>query len=197
MILKAIGHLANAPKLRSKVHILTGPLPIWFLYMCLKEVAGSETAMVWNIQLIGTKLRTMQDEEEQSLAVQFHELLTSIKALVHSRSIPDTESVLIRQACRFLTETAAENCSLPDLAKSLGVGYERFRKIFNRHTGQAPGNYRIQRRIDKARELLIRNKLNSKEIAHQLGYADQFVFSKQFKQFVGEAPEEFRRRMAK
>ncbi len=144
---------------------------------------------------LGRHLREMHDSDVDRLCVQAHDLLVEMNRLTRGRGVDDGEVALVQQACRRLADSIADADSLPNLAADLGIGYERFRKVFRRHVGIAPGEYRIRRRIDRARELIIQNR-SSKEIAGILGYADQFVFSKQFKRLVGESPEAFRRRMS-
>ncbi len=99
---------------------------------------------------------------------------------------------LIDEACRRLGDDP--RCDPARLARSLGFSYERFRKVFRAATGVAPAAYRIRRRIDRARRLLITSGLPLATIAGELGYPNQFAFSAQFKRMVGESPEAYRRR---
>jgi len=78
------------------------------------------------------------------------------------------------------------------IATQLGVGYERFRKLFRDTTGISPQEYIIRRRIEKAIQLLTREPLSIKEIAFSLGYADVPSFVKQFKKRMGFTPAYFR-----
>jgi AraC-like DNA-binding protein len=74
------------------------------------------------------------------------------------------------------------------------MGYESFRKEFRARMGVSPGDYRIRRRIDRARELLTSTTQSVKEIAYELGYPNPSVFSLQFKREVGRSPEHYRSR---
>jgi len=100
---------------------------------------------------------------------------------------------VIESACVALSRDLDKRLDTATLAASYGLSYERFRKIFRERTGISPGEYRIRRRIDRARVLIAQDRLSNKEVAYQLGYADPFTFSKQFKQVVGVSPELFRR----
>jgi AraC-like DNA-binding protein len=99
---------------------------------------------------------------------------------------------LIDEACRRLADDP--RCDLERLADDLGFSYERFRKVFRDTTGVAPAAYRIRRRIDRARRLLVGGTQPLAAIAEELGYPNQFAFSAQFKRLVGESPEAYRRR---
>ncbi|TVR58565.1 MAG: AraC family transcriptional regulator [Spirochaetaceae bacterium] len=144
---------------------------------------------------IGESLRAMDDHDVDLLSLRLHALLVELNRRERRFGVGDAESSLVSDACRRLAETVDDPISIPVLARSLGVGYERFRKVFRRHVGLAPAEYRVHRRVDRARELIVQNKLTNREIADTLGYADQFTFSKQFKRVVGESPAAFRRRM--
>lgn len=99
---------------------------------------------------------------------------------------------LIDAACRRLGDDP--RCDPARLARDLGLSYERFRKVFRAATGVAPAAYRIRRRIDRARHLLATSDRPLAAIAAELGYANPFAFSAQFKRLVGESPEAYRRR---
>ena len=75
------------------------------------------------------------------------------------------------------------------------MSYERFRKVFRARMGVSPAAYRIRRRIDRARELLV-GGVSVSRVADELGYANPFIFSAQFKRLVGASPRAFQRRQA-
>jgi AraC-like DNA-binding protein len=78
------------------------------------------------------------------------------------------------------------------MAQALGMSYDGFRKRFTRDLGLSPAKYRTLRRMDKACDLLLKEDLTLKEIALQLGFVDEFHFSKRFKQVIGVSPTGFR-----
>ena len=57
-----------------------------------------------------------------------------------------------------------------------------------------PHRYLLERRIDRAKELLDHADLPITRIAHELGYASGQHFARSFRQGVGRSPSEFRRR---
>lgn len=102
-----------------------------------------------------------------------------------------TELAWVKEACRRI-EAEPRGIHWAALAASLHVSYETFRKKFKAHTGHSPGNYRLSVLIDRACALLLHTGSSLKEIAAETGFADEFHFSKAFKQRVGLAPSVFR-----
>lgn len=80
-----------------------------------------------------------------------------------------------------------------EVARELGVSYETFRKGFQKQFGTSPGQYRARRRLLVAGKLLKLTTMTNQQIAAHLGFADEFHFSKRFKQVVGVGPREYRR----
>ena len=109
-------------------------------------------------------------------------------------SVSDQPSDWIDEACRLLAEEATGRATLERIAKRLDLSYEIFRKEFRERMKISPGDYRIRRRLDRARELLLSTKTTVTDIADELGYPNASVFSLQFKRLIGSSPEHYRRR---
>ncbi len=79
------------------------------------------------------------------------------------------------------------------LAKACGFSLGHFCRVFQRQFGCPPQHYLLQRRIDRARQLLLESDLNMRQVAQALGYRDVYFFTRQFKALVGQPPAAFRR----
>ncbi|MBA3762968.1 MAG: helix-turn-helix transcriptional regulator [Chthoniobacterales bacterium] len=99
---------------------------------------------------------------------------------------------VIGQARALLEERLDERLDLDRLARSLGFSYENFRKLFSREIGVPPARYRLLRRIDEAKNLLVGSALSITDIAERLGYCDAYFFCRQFKQVTKQTPGGFR-----
>jgi len=97
------------------------------------------------------------------------------------------------EVCTILEKDSSAACSLPAVARRLGISYETFRKRFTQIVGMPPIQYRNRRIIDRACRLMQETTLTNKEIADRLGFYDVFHFSHRFKQITGRSPTEFRR----
>ncbi len=81
------------------------------------------------------------------------------------------------------------------LAAMAGFSYERFRKRFAELKGVPPARYRLMRLVDQAGLLLTADDRPLRVIAGELGFCDEFHFSKLFKQRTGLSPSAFRQQM--
>lgn len=106
----------------------------------------------------------------------------------------DTHPAWIEAACTLLSQPGAQTLRLPDLAKSLGVSFETFRKRFTATMGMSPTRWRSARMVDAAARLLTSAHLTGKEIAEKLGFSDEFHFSRRVRELSGMTPTELRKR---
>ena len=99
---------------------------------------------------------------------------------------------IVNKARLLFRSNIDKHISPEDVAQELQISYSKFRKIFKDYTGLAPGQFQIQLKIHKAKELLTNTNKSVKEIAFELNFESNFYFSKLFKEKVGLTPGEFR-----
>jgi AraC-like DNA-binding protein len=92
----------------------------------------------------------------------------------------------------YMSEHVHEPLSVSSLARLANLSPAYFGSIFRAHTGSSPRDYLHLLRIHRACQMLQDTTLNVKEIAANLGYQDQFHFSRQFKGFQGISPTQYR-----
>ena len=79
------------------------------------------------------------------------------------------------------------------LAATVGLSTYHFARSFRAALGVPPHEYQLQRRIERARQLLrTRPSLTVAAIAVELGFADESHFRRHFKRVVGLTPGRFR-----
>ncbi len=124
-------------------------------------------------------------------------LLAELLAADAGGEEPDADRRLVQRACALLESDLEGELDGPRLARQLGTSYESFRKRFTRTLGVPPARWRRARLIERACELMQRGGLNDKQIAAQLGFYDEFHFSRRFKEVVGASPRTFRRTLTR
>ena len=120
------------------------------------------------------------------------DFLHALYDLAHHAETGDAWSNLIRLACARLERDLDQRLEMAEIAQSLGVAYPTFRRRFREAMGVSPGAYRVRRRLEQARYLLLDKSVQ--EVAAELGYSDPFTFSAQFKAHFGLSPQRFRAR---
>lgn len=79
------------------------------------------------------------------------------------------------------------------LERQLGKDYKTLSQLFSSVEGVTIERYTILQRIERAKELLVYDELNSSQIAHELGYSSVQHLSNQFKKVTGMSPSEFKK----
>lgn len=143
------------------------------------------------------QIATVAEFGSGAAASQPHRIIARLHALL-ADMISAQE---VAESPRWVKEICRE-LAIPDrkpewsqLARRAHLSPDAFRKKFARMTGLPPARYRTARLIEHASALLHDTDLPQKEIAHLLGFADEFHFSKVFKRHLGFPPSAFRLRV--
>ena len=99
----------------------------------------------------------------------------------------------LRAVVEFIEENLDVGPSLGQMAEIAQVSPYHFARQFKAATGQAPHQYVIARRVERAQQLLQQDRnLSLAEVAAFAGFLDQSQFSHHFKRLVGVTPGRFR-----
>jgi AraC family transcriptional regulator len=80
-----------------------------------------------------------------------------------------------------------------DIARECELSVAQFARAFKRSTGLPPHRYLTERRIERARLLLMHSDLPLADVAVRCGFADQSHFTKIFRRSMAVSPGSFRR----
>jgi AraC family transcriptional regulator len=97
-----------------------------------------------------------------------------------------------RRAKDFVDANLDGDISVMLLARACGLSTKHFSRAFRQSTGLAPHQWLLQRRIDKAKQLL-RGSPALVDVALACGFADQSHFTRVFTRTVGLSPGQWRR----
>lgn len=84
------------------------------------------------------------------------------------------------------------NLSVNELAKLCNMSLSSFKRAFSTFFNDSPKNYINDKKIHKAKELLLASKMNISDIAYETGFNDPLYFTRLFKKRIGISPSEFR-----
>ena len=99
---------------------------------------------------------------------------------------------LFQEADRYIRRNLA-TATVQSTALHLGVCEHTLLNIFQALLGMRTVEYIQNLKTDMAKHLLISGEKPIREIAWELGYADQFAFSKSFRKRFGISPSACRR----
>ena len=100
---------------------------------------------------------------------------------------------ILRDAVSYIDDNfARDDISLNRVAQTVGMSPNHFSSIFSQEMGETFIEYLINRRMERARELLRTTQMRSSEVAYQVGYRDPHYFSSTFKKIQGMTPREYR-----
>ncbi len=99
----------------------------------------------------------------------------------------------LRRIRDYVDSNLEQNIDLESLAATAQLSLYHFARTFKQSEGTPPHTYVLERRLAKARELLIGTDLPLSEIAFKVGFADQSHFARRFRQMVGVSPKQFRK----
>jgi AraC-like DNA-binding protein len=124
--------------------------------------------------------------------------VTAIIALAFEARLADTDE--IRPELPMPIQKSLEKMRLyfhtpirvAELASLSGMSESHFSRMFKSCIGTSPIDWLRRERINQAKHRLIESDDPIKEIARQVGYSDQFFFSKDFKKMVRLTPTQFR-----
>jgi len=99
----------------------------------------------------------------------------------------------VKRVTEHLNENLAGDVSLASLSALVGLSSYHLCRAFKQSTGLPPHQWRVARRVERARELLERTDLPVTEIAAQVGYDDPTLLARAFRRTVGVSPTQYRR----
>ena len=155
--------------------------------------------------LLHTVLASFANELEQESAVPtlFAEHAAGLVMAYLQRSVRHTRSGRIRperssqhrfaRVFDFIEEHLHLDISTAQLGAIVAMGTDVFARHFKAAVGIAPYRYVLQRRMQRAADLLVATKQPLAQIALAVGFSSQAHFTVQFGKYFGVSPGAFRR----
>lgn len=103
------------------------------------------------------------------------------------------EGKAIDRALSIMKSRIDETLTLGDLTSELGLSATYFCRLFKQRMDQAPIDYFIRLKIQRACQYLDFSDMTVQEVADSLGYSDPYYFSRVFKKIMGVSPLMYRK----
>jgi AraC-like DNA-binding protein len=107
----------------------------------------------------------------------------------YSKKVKDLNR--LKDLISFIQKEYQNNITLGEAAGMVGMSVHYFCKFFKKVIGKTFTNYVLSIRIDRAKELLLSEKISTTDIAFKVGFENLSYFYRKFKKFTGFCPGEF------
>lgn len=111
-----------------------------------------------------------------------------------NRKMDSRQESVVDRLKVYIEAHLKEDLSRKVLAQTVYLSEDYISRIFTAVTGMSVSGYITQRRMEKAKEYLQHSGLTVSRIAMEVGYTNFSYFSKNFRDYVGCTPNEFRKR---
>jgi len=117
-------------------------------------------------------------------------LQTSVASQAHAYS-PQTFRTY--QACKQVIDARFSSLnSVFEVASACGVSVRYMSSLFKQYDALTPSHYLVRLKQNKAANLLVTTDMTVKDIGLSVGFSDPYHFSRNFKQFHGQSPKQYR-----
>ncbi|GAA4834346.1 hypothetical protein GCM10023310_09780 [Paenibacillus vulneris] len=103
----------------------------------------------------------------------------------------------VEQTRQYMLRSYQDAMDMEDIARLSGASPSRFYQAFRRQTGLSPHKFITKIRLDASLSLLANTMSPVIEVAHSVGYPDEYYFSRLFKKHMGMTPTDYAARTKK
>jgi AraC-like DNA-binding protein len=117
----------------------------------------------------------------------------NIDVLRENKEITNDIPFILKHSLNYINQNINEKIKIADLAKHTKWDSQHFSRIFHQFMGVTPHKYIVQKKIEKAKVLLIETEVPIIQISFELGFGSYSNFCTTFKKATNKTPERFRK----
>ena len=118
----------------------------------------------------------------------------NLNQVVIKQIAPLPHAILLRVK-KYMEEHLQDKLSLEELAHETDYSRAHFLRMFRAATGKTPHQYLTERRIERAKSMLLEaKKISLIDVAARCGFSSQSHLTRVFRKQVGTTPTEFKRK---
>ncbi len=144
-------------------------------------------------------------EPDESRAAKIRESSTFLEAVsvyieacqLAQRQGQERLSVEIYEALEYIDGHLEQKLSLQSVSGRVGLSPNYFSSLFKKEMDVSFVDYVTQKRVERAREMLMNTDLKTWEVAERTGFVSDSYFSRTFKRITGKQPSFYRKREKK
>lgn len=144
------------------------------------------------LRLSGHVLTYIEFIEQQLLhapnSALIDNIITLLFDLLSQQNFNLTKDSRIQQVISYIDANLAMELSLSTLARLACLSLTQFKKRFKEETGDTCNNYILNKRMNRAKAMLLYTDTPISIVAESVGYQNQSSFTRRFKQTFGLTP---------
>ncbi|WP_440116892.1 AraC family transcriptional regulator [Paenibacillus sp. QZ-Y1] len=147
----------------------------------------------YGIQRIAAQLATETSQnslKSQMLLTDLLHMLWPQDDQTHAEGLEEPEQWL-RSTMQYMRENYKHEIKLEKLAELAGMHPSYYSQLFKSRMQKNPIEYITHLRMNRAKELLMTSNLRVRDVAREVGYRDEFYFSRRFRNHAGYAPTSY------
>ena len=113
-------------------------------------------------------------------------------AVLYALAMKNTNVAKIEKALKLIHTSYHSAMNVDSLAALVNMSPSAFHRAFNNVTASSPIQYIKKIRLNKARDLLLEQRVRVSEAAIHVGYESAAQFSREFKRYFGNSPSQWR-----
>jgi YesN/AraC family two-component response regulator len=117
----------------------------------------------------------------------------NIDVLRQDKEISNDIPFILKQSLKYINDNINEKIKISDLANQTRWESQHFNRLFTQYIGSTPYKYIMDKKIEKAKTLLIETKIPIVQLSFDLGFKSHSNFCSIFKKATGKTPENFRK----
>lgn len=165
-------------------------------YMDLLNISPQNPVMkisLYNeLKTVMDKIYDLSDDTSISAKASVTGLIYEFFSILLKCSGYKSKTEFVSTALKIIDYNYCSDISTRKIAEYLYIDPAYFSRKFSEKMNISPKRYIINKRIERAKELLDFTDASICEISNSVGYEDQFYFYRIFKKYTGMSPTEYR-----
>lgn len=108
---------------------------------------------------------------------------------------PRAVSHCVREVYRYIDRHYCESCTLSEIAEAVHLSANHLHRVFLESEGCTPYEYVTEKRIEKAKTLILMGEHSLAQVALETGFCSQSHLTAIFKKHTGQTPAQYRKQL--
>lgn len=140
---------------------------------------------------LAMKENSGDDVQHYKQQLKFQELLLLLFEHNYPSGQLPSPAESVERTVEYMQKHYMESITVKQLAELAGISLWQYTPLFQKLTGTKPLDYLTELRIHHSKQFLLDSAEPLREIARQVGFSDEYYFSRRFRQKTGVTPGQY------